>query len=253
MKTILNKIEFHYTYIIVAIGFVLTGYFSNLIIFTSLIIFHEFGHYFMCLLYKIKVNKIIIYPYGGLLQVENVINKDINEELIIAIMGIFFQTIYYTVIFILYRYNYIRDYIFNIYTLYHFSMLIFNVLPISPLDGFKILNLILSKIFYFRLANYISLIISIIMIILIFIKGVNNYSYIMIIFILIDNTYKYYKQLKYIYNKFILERYLYKFNYNKLKIINNKNKMYKNKLHIFKIDNKYIKEKDYLKKIMENK
>lgn len=247
MKNILNKIEFHYTYLIIAIGFVFTGYFYNLIIFTSLILIHELGHVLMCLKYKVKVNKIIIYPYGGLLKLEDIINRDIDEELLIAIMGIFFQTMYYTVILILYKNNYIREYIFNIYTMYHYSMLIFNILPIYPLDGFKIFNLILSKVFYYKLANYISFIISIIMIIITFIKGINNYSYMMIIFILIDNTYKYYKGLKYLYNKFILERYLYKYNYNKIKIIDDKNKMYKNKSHIFKIGNKYIKEKDYLR------
>ena len=44
MKNILNKIEFHYTYIIMAFGLVITGHFVNLIIFTSLIIIHEIGH-----------------------------------------------------------------------------------------------------------------------------------------------------------------------------------------------------------------
>ena len=44
MKNILNKIEFHYTYIIMAFGLVITGHFVNLIIFTSLIIIHEMGH-----------------------------------------------------------------------------------------------------------------------------------------------------------------------------------------------------------------
>ena len=91
MKNILNKIEFHYTYLIIAIGFVFTGYFYNLIIFTSLILIHELGHLLMCLKYKVKVNKIIIYPYGGLLKLEDIINRDIDEELLIAIMGIFFK------------------------------------------------------------------------------------------------------------------------------------------------------------------
>ena len=251
MKNILNKIEFHYTYLIIALGFILTGYFYNLIIFTSLILIHELGHYLMCIKYKVKVNKIIIYPYGGLIKLDDVINRDIDEELLIAIMGIFFQTMYYTIILILYKNNYLREHIFNIYTMYHYSMLIFNILPIYPLDGFKIFNLILSKVMYFNLANYISLIISIIMIIIVFIKGINNYSYMMLIFILIDNTYKYYKGLKHLYNKFILERYLHKYNYKQFKIVNNQNKMYKNKFHIFKIGNNYIKEKEYLKFIFE--
>lgn len=251
MKNILNKIEFHYTYLLIALGFILTGYFYNLIIFTSLILIHELGHFLMCLRYKIKVNKIIIYPYGGLIKLDDIVNRDIDEELLIAIMGVFFQTLYYTVIIILYKNNYIREYVFNIYTMYHYSMLIFNILPIYPLDGFKICNLILSKFICFKLANYLSFILSLIMIVILFIMGISNYSYMMVIFILIDNTYKYYNKLRYIYNKFILERYLYKYNYRKIKIINNKDKMYKNKTHIFKMGKKYIEEKEYLRNLVE--
>lgn len=44
-------------------------------------------------------------------------------------------------------------------------MLIFNLLPIYPLDGAKIVNLILSKYFSFNIANYISIVISLITVI----------------------------------------------------------------------------------------
>jgi len=253
MKNILSKIEFHYSYLVVALGFILTGYFNNLIIFTSIILFHELGHIIMCLAYKIKINKVIIYPYGGIIKIEDIINRDIDEELLISIMGVVFQTVYYTIIIILYNNGYIREYIFNLFTMYHYSMLIFNILPIYPLDGFKICNLILAKVFNYRLSNRISIIISIIMICTFFINGINNYSYIMIIMILITNTYKYYKNFEYLYYKFLLERYLYKYNYKKIKIIDNKKKMFKNKIHIFKFNNSYIYEKEYLSKFIEKR
>ena len=54
MKNILNKIEFHYTYIIMAFGLVITGHFVNLIIFTSLIIIHEMGHIIISKIWKIN-------------------------------------------------------------------------------------------------------------------------------------------------------------------------------------------------------
>ena len=73
-------IKFHYTYIIMAIGFILTGYYQNLIVFTSLIIFHELGHYLVARLQHFNVKKIIIYPYGGLTKIEDLINKDINSS-----------------------------------------------------------------------------------------------------------------------------------------------------------------------------
>ena len=51
------KIEFHYTYILIALGFILTGYFPNLLVFTSIIIIHEIGHYTIAKINKLNVEK----------------------------------------------------------------------------------------------------------------------------------------------------------------------------------------------------
>lgn len=242
------KIEFHYTYIIIALGFILTGYFHNLIIFTSIILIHELGHYTIAKLNKLKVEKIIIYPYGGLVKMNNLINTSINKELTVAISGILFQTIYYIIIVILYNQGIIREYIFNLFNMYNNSILIFNILPIHPLDGSKILNLLLSKILPFNLTNKLNIIISIItLIIMIYVNYYDfNYTTILIIGIILDNIIKYQKQLKYIFNKFLLERYIYNITYNKTKKINKINHMYKEKYHILKENNTYITEKQAL-------
>ena len=88
------KIEFHYTYILIAISFILTGYFSNLLIFTSIIIIHELGHYIIAKLLKLNPQKMVIYPFGGITKMDNPVNTSTNKELIVAISGIMFQTIY---------------------------------------------------------------------------------------------------------------------------------------------------------------
>jgi len=241
-------IEFHYTFIFVAISFILTGYFPNLIIFTSIIIIHELGHYLIAKLNKIDVEKIIIYPYGGLTKINNLVNTKISKELSIAISGIIFQTVYYIIIIILYKNNIIREYIFNLFKEYHYSILIFNLLPIHPLDGSKILNLLLSKFIPYKLTNKLNIIISVITLIIIF--KINyyefNYTTILIISIIIDSLIKYSKNINYIFNKFLLERYLYKINLNKTKKINKIDNMYKDKYHIIKENNKYITEKQAL-------
>ena len=69
----------------------------------------------------------------------------------------------------------------------------------------------------------------------------------------ISGVWNYYKNIEYLYNRFILERYLYNIRYKKIKIINDKNKMYKNKSHLFKINNIIIKEKEYLKYFFDKK
>ena len=249
------KIEFHYTYLIIALGFILTGYFPNLIIFTSIIIIHELGHYTIAKINKLNVEKIIIYPYGGLVKMNNPINTSIKKELAVAISGILFQLIYYLIIIILHKQGIIRDYIFNLFTMYNTSILTFNILPIHPLDGSKILNLLLSTILPFNLSNKLNIIISIITLILLIIINYYqfNYTTILIIGVILDNLIKYRKQLKYIFNKFLLERYIYKLTYNKTKKISKINNMYKEKYHILKENNTYITEKQALSKKFNRK
>lgn len=248
------KIEFHYTYLLISLGFIITGHFPNLIIFTSIIIIHELGHYIIAKLNKLNVEKIIIYPYGGLVKMNNLVNTSISKELFVSISGIIFQLIYYLLIINLHYQGIIRDYIFNLFTMYNKNILFFNILPIHPLDGSKILNLLLSKILPFNLANKLNIIISIITLtIVIYINYYDfNYTTILIIGIILDNLTKYYKQLKYIFNKFLLERYIYKITYNKTKKISKIKNMYKEKYHILKEDNTYITEKQALHNKFKN-
>ena len=80
MKNFLNKMDFHYTYIIMAFGLVLTGHFINLIAFTSLIIIHEFGHVITATIYKYRIKKITIYPYGGITEFDTLVNTKIESD-----------------------------------------------------------------------------------------------------------------------------------------------------------------------------
>ena len=242
------KLEFHYTYILIALGFIITGHFPNLLVFTSIIIIHELGHYTLAKINKLDVEKIIIYPYGGIVKMNNPLNTSINKELLVAISGILFQTIYYFLILSLYKQGIIREYIFNLFKIYNESILLFNILPIHPLDGSKILNLLLSKIVPFNTANKLNIIISILtLIITILINYYNfNYTLILTIGIILDNLIKYHKQLKYLFNKFLLERYIYNITYSKRKKINKINNIYKEKYHIIKENNTYITEKQAL-------
>ena len=85
------KFEFHYTYIIIAISFIITGYFSNLLIFTSIIIIHELGHYTIAKIIGLNPTKIIIYPFGGITKTVHPINTPIIKELVVSVSGIIFQ------------------------------------------------------------------------------------------------------------------------------------------------------------------
>ena len=244
------KVEFHYTYSIIAISFILTGYFSNLLIFTSIIFIHELGHYLVAKKNNLNPEKIVIYPFGGITKLNIPINTKISKELLVAISGVIFQSIYYLIILFLYKNNIIRTYIFDIFKNYHYSILFFNLLPIHPLDGSKLINLIISKFFPYKLTLKLTIIISIITAIVVI--KINyykfNYTTILIITIIVDNIIKYSKNINYYFNKFLLERYLYKYRFPKNKNINKIDNMYKEKYHIIKENNHYLTEKEYLKR-----
>ena len=80
-----------------------------------------------------------------------------------------------------------------------------------------------------------------------------NYTTLLILGVIIDNIIKYYKEIKYLFNKFLLERYMYKLSYPKTKKINKINNMYKDKYHVIKENNTYITEKMALSHKFERK
>ena len=243
------KIEFHYTYIIIALSFIITGYFSNLIVYTSIIIFHELGHFLIAKILNLNPTKIIIYPYGGITKINTRINTKIIKELLVAISGIIFQIIYYIIIILLFKKGIIREYIFNLFRMYHYSILLFNLLPIHPLDGSKILNLCLSIYIPYKITHKLTIIISIITsLIIIKINYYNfNYTTILIICIIADYIIKYYNNISYQFNQFLLERYLYNLKFPKTKKITKIDYMYRDKYHIIKENNQFLTEKQVLK------
>lgn len=244
------KIKFHYTYYILSISFILCGYFCNLLIFTSIILIHELGHVFMAKVNDYDIKQITIYPYGGLVEIDSKINTQIYKELMVSIGGILIQLIYFVVVLFFNRIGYIREYIFNLFVMYNSSILFFNLLPIYPLDGSKILSLILYYFIPYKIVNKLVIIISFVMIVLLFISNYYkfNYAVMMIISVIIYNLVKYYGSINYYFNRFLLERYLYNITYKKNRIINDEVFMYRDKYHIFRKKGEYLTEKQYLKR-----
>ncbi len=248
IRTFLNKLKINnYTLILIFLSLI-TGLFKEITVIFLLITIHEFGHYIFMYLYKWNVKKINIYPFGGITILDDIIDKPLKEEFIITIMGPIFQQILFIIIYILYKNYIINDYMFELFKNYNFSILIFNLLPIIPLDGYKIFNIINNNFFNFRFSYNINIIISIITLLLfILIYKIDTSYYVIIIFLIFQIIYSI-KNKKIIYNRFILEKRLYKNNYKTYKKIKNIKNLYRNKKHLIKYNGNYISESTYLKK-----
>ena len=220
----------------------LTGIFKRFYIFTILIFIHELGHFIAGVSFKWKVDKICIYPYGGCTKFDTLVNVSYLEEFIVLIMGPVFQIIFYLLIKNYISYN---DYV--ILKNYNYAILFFNLLPIYPLDGGRLFNMLFSLVFPYKKSLYLSIYLSMIIFVFLFIYS-KSISYYIVLFLLFFKLIKEYKNIKYYCNKFLLERYIYKLKFRKIKVIKKIDNFYKNKSHIIKDKYKYKEEDEYLSK-----
>lgn len=226
----------------------LIGSFMPFIILLLLIIVHEIGHFITAIFFRIEVDKIYIYPFGGVSKFNISLNESLLKEFLILIMGPIFQIIFY---FIIINIDYFNNYV-KLITVYNYTILLFNLLPIYPLDGGKLLNILLSTKLSFRNSFDVSIIISYLTLLFISIyllcKSL-SLNIIVIISFLIFKISRELKKRKYIFDKFLLERYLNKYSFKKRKKVNSINSFMRGKYHLVKKDNKYYTEKT----ILENK
>ncbi len=201
----------------------------------------------MAYFFKWDIKRINIYPFGGCVSFDETINRPILEEALILIAGPFVQVIYFTIITIIYKQGLISLRNYEIFRIYHHSLLFFNLLPIYPLDGGRLINLFFNYNFPLKIGNKLSIFLSFMLTIVLSLLLNNLNFYIMAIIINIELV-NFYKNQDLIYNRFLLERYLYKYRFKKFKIIKNKDNMYKEKRNIIKEKDKYITEEEYLKK-----
>lgn len=233
---IISKINIHPFFYLFAIICITNGLFKDFIYIMFIILFHEIGHIIVSQLYKWNIKKIVVLPFGGITIFECLINTSLKQELLVTLAGPLFQTLLFA----------ISD---SKFTFYNYSLLLFNLIPIIPLDGSKLLNILLNKLFSFSNSQIINNIVSILLIIVLFILS-NSLIELMIIILLTLKVIEMIKKRKFIFNKFLFERYLYTFKFKKTKIIINDqfNKMKRDYKHLFYIDKQYKTERELLRK-----
>ena len=241
-KIIKNLFKIHPFYYIISFIAAITGNFRGFAFFSLIIIVHECGHLFVSLLFRWNVDKVIILPFGAITLFNEDINRPLIEEFLILIFGPLFQ-IAFTYLYSCFHHD-------EVFIYYSRAILFFNLLPIYPLDGAKVVNIVLNKCLSFKMSHLITIYLSFfVMIIIIFKVSFNLIWILTLIFILIRQLEEL-RNHKNIFNKFLLERYTKKFHFKKNKVIKslNVNKMKRDYNHIFYNGKRYITEKENLKK-----
>jgi len=233
-----NIFKIHPLTYITALIFIFIGYFKFYLSFMLVLFIHELGHITLSLLFKWHIKSIILLPLGLILKFEDNLNKPLIEEFIISISGIIFQLIF------------IRLFHNNYLVISSNVILIFNILPIYPLDGSKVINIVLNKITNFKTSYFLTLLISFIALIILISISIINKSLIFIIsFIpLLINLIELIINKDNVFIKFLLERYLYDIRFNKYKYIKNIKYMKREYTHYIISGSNIESEKTFLNK-----
>lgn len=251
IKTILNKISIHKSCYIIIFLSLLTAKFKMILIISFLLLIHECGHFFTALFLKWPTDKIIFYPFGGISKFSHCINCSIREEVLVLLMGPIMQIIgYYILVSLDIFTNYYQD-----ITTINYSILIFNLLPIYPLDGGRLFHCFICYFTSYNLSFKIIYLLSYFLLAIILLIFIYNPSLnlILVFILLLIKLVKEQKITNYYKEKFLLERYLYNYKFKKSKIVSDENSFKRDYHHLLKINKKYLLEEEYLKNKYKNK
>lgn len=131
------------------------------------VLLHELAHIVMLLLLKQRIQKIILLPFGVKICKNDSINCSYINEFFIFIAGVLVNFLLF--ILFLFLYNTFYNYEYLIFSSINLALCIFNLLPVSVLDGGNLLRLFTVNVFGLSIGEYISNKVSVITSIFIFI------------------------------------------------------------------------------------
>ncbi|MUK86979.1 stage IV sporulation protein FB [Ornithinibacillus sp. L9] len=183
----------------------------------SIVFIHELGHYVVAKLFKWRIRSIVLWVFGGTMDTDEHGNRPIHEEALVTIAGPFQHIIIYLIVSLLPVYQVVPPSLIELILFYNTVILFFNLLPIWPLDGGKLLFLLLSSYFPYKKSYHVIIVFSMIVSVVLLIGQLVFYpftlsTFLIMIFLFMENRSEW-KQRYYVFMRFLLQRYEGNFNH----------------------------------------
>lgn len=236
----IGKINLHLSVFFFLFLALISGRIQPFIFLFFFALIHELFHFFTALFFRVKIEYFNILPIGFSLKTEPLINFEWYKELIIVIMGPLSYFFSLQIIYLLYENKIISLIGLENAKEVNLFILLFNLLPIIPLDGGKIIKIILGFFITEKKCMKISGIISIFFLLFYIIYMPIQFT--IYIFLIYSQT-EYWMYLKFNYQLFLISR-LKDF---KLRIkFHKKNDLYRNYHNIVFKNGEIYSESDYI-------
>ncbi|MDQ0269903.1 M50 family metallopeptidase [Cytobacillus purgationiresistens] len=190
---------------------IITAHFMELSLLLLIIFIHEMGHAAAAALFSWRIKRIVLLPFGGVAEMDEHGNRPLKEEVIVILSGPLQHVWMIAAAFIAYEFSWISTEMFTLFFQFNLMILFFNLLPLWPLDGGKLVFLLLSYRYAFPVAHRKTLLISavglVIFFLFILITTPLNINIWIILAFLIFSLYYEWKQGRYVFMRFLLERH----------------------------------------------
>ncbi|MCM3717006.1 M50 family metallopeptidase [Fictibacillus phosphorivorans] len=149
----IRKIKVNPAFWIVIFGAIFTGHFREIIVWFFVVLIHEMGHFAGAHLFKWRISRIDLLPFGGAAVVEEHGTRPFREEIWVAVLGPLQHIWMIGLAYIFYSLGHLSQGDFAWFLLLNFTLFTFNLLPIWPLDGGKIAFALFTKWMPFKFAQ----------------------------------------------------------------------------------------------------
>lgn len=175
-----------------------------------IVLVHELGHSYMAYRLRWRIKKITLLPFGGMAETEEYGNRPVREEFLVTINGPLQHVWLIGASYLLIKTPYWTQTDHDIFLFHNLTILIFNLLPILPLDGGRLMFAAHSYFFSFHKAYHITYYSSGFLLMVLTTLALSVFPFhlnlIVVIMFLWLHHYLEWKQRHFIFLRFLLER-----------------------------------------------
>ncbi|WP_035186959.1 M50 family metallopeptidase [Alteribacter aurantiacus] len=190
---------------------IITGFFKEVVMVFLIVFVHEMGHGWMARHFGWRLKKIELLPFGGVAETEEYGNRPAREEALVILAGPVQHIWMIGLSFLLLSFEWWTYADHSIFMFHNLAILSFNLLPVKPLDGGKLLFVFQTAFLPYRKALQTSFYSSIVFLAVLWSVAISvlpfHLNLIVVLGFLTVHHYLEWKQRHFIFMRFLIERF----------------------------------------------